>query len=71
MPQTPETINRTKIRSLAIKLLDDENGINKHAFYELRDLLILTDNDDICKCVKADLDRFYITEDQADVLNKS
>ena len=58
----------TKVRNLAIELLDDGHGINEPAFLELHKLLVLTENEDVAKAVVADGGRYFIGEVEAEAL---
>ncbi len=54
------------LRTLAILLLDDANGINEAAFGELsKSLVEAGGNDDILSAVIAQDGRFYLGEDDA------
>lgn len=55
-----------QIRTLAIELLDDENGINAKGYDLLEDLLNETGNSDIVNAVDAQNGRFFLGEEVAE-----
>lgn len=61
------TLNQ-KIRVLAINLLDDEHGINEDGFDSLTSLCHETSNQDILDAVESSNGRYYLGEDDAEVL---
>ena len=56
-------MNKTQLRELAIRLLDDENGINASAYEYLSGLLTESDNKDILSLVDGCNDRFFLPEE--------
>lgn len=65
------TIGPRSVRKLAIKLLDDENGIDIEAYRILSVLLVETGNENILEQVDMTENRVYIGEDWAEEeLNK-
>ena len=58
----------TGIRTLALELLDDEQGINKPAFRTLSDLLLESGNEDIVDAVSENDNRVYISSNAAECL---
>jgi len=65
------TIGPRSVRKLAIKLLDDENGIDIEAYRILSGLLVETGNEDILEQADVTEDRVYVGEDWAEEeLNK-
>ena len=58
------------IRTLAIEVLDSENGITEDAYDVLRDLLLETGNADVAEKVDATDGMFYLGEDDAEDLRK-
>lgn len=59
----------TRIRNLAIELLDDDDdGINTEAWHLLESLLHETGNQDICDAVEAQDGRWLLEEDDANRL---
>jgi len=63
-------MDKQKVRSLAIELLDNENGINEAAYDILRDMLVETENEDVVNAVEATDGAFYIYEEDAEDLRK-
>lgn len=59
-----------KIRTLAIALLDDENGINSEGYEALASLLHETNNTDILDAVEAQGGRYFIYENDAETLKQ-
>lgn len=57
-----------ELRTLALAILNDEQGINSKAFYILESLLRSSGDVDILDAVKCDNDRFYISEATAEAL---
>jgi len=57
-----------EIRDLAIALLDDQDGISNEAYGQLVNLLIATGNEDIIHSVTGVDNRFFITEEAAELL---
>jgi len=53
------------LRTLAILLLDDENGINSEAYFLLEPMLHETGNQDILDVVECQHGRYYLGEDDA------
>ena len=66
-----KTMNAKGIRTLAIEVLDSEDGISEKSYSVLRDLLNETDNKDIVKLVEATDGRFYLGEDDAEDLRNT
>jgi len=64
-------MNAKGIRTLAIEVLDSEDGISEKSYSVLRDLLNETDNKDIVKLVEATDGRFYLGEDDAEDLRNT
>jgi hypothetical protein len=64
-------MNKQTIRDLALALLDDEDGINSTGFDILSDLLKDTGNDDILNSVNAIDGRYFVGEDDAEILRKN
>ena len=56
------------IRDLALALLDDDEGIPSEAWEILQEMLAETGNDDIIGCVDSCEGRFFISEDDRDIL---
>lgn len=56
-------MNNTQLRKFAIRLLDDENGINEAAWIDLRDRLIERSFEDITNAVEAADGRYFLPED--------
>ena len=59
-------MDKTQFRKFLITLLDDENGINKDAYFELEGLLADSAEhgcDDIMNMVQSADGRFYLPED--------
>jgi hypothetical protein len=56
------------LRTLAITLLDDQNGISEAAYNELKQHLFCTVNSDILDAVTATEGRYYLHEDVAESL---
>jgi len=59
-------MDKKTLRKFLITLLDDENGINKDAYFELEKLLAANADhgcDDIMNMVQAADGRFYLPED--------
>jgi hypothetical protein len=56
------------IRELAIALLDDEDGINDAANQKLTSILADSGNMDILKTVSTANARWFLNEDDADIL---
>ena len=54
------TVTREFVREMAIKLLDDEEGINESGYDSLRQLLKCYHCEDIINCVDATDGRFYL-----------
>lgn len=52
-----------KIRELAIRLLDDENGINQSAFEYLNQCLLNVGAIDITQAIEASCGRYFLPED--------
>ena len=57
-----------EIRNLAIALLDDQDGISNESYGQLANILIATGNEDIIASVTGAGNRFFITEEAAEVL---
>ena len=53
-------------RKFAVKLLNDEDGINKDAYEMLSVMLVESENDDLLMAVDMTEDKAYIGEDFAD-----
>lgn len=67
---TNTTVDAKGIRTLAIEVLDSEDGISEKSYSVLRNLLLKTGNKDIVKLVDATDGRFYLGEDDAEDLRK-
>lgn len=59
-----------KLRNLAILLLDDSNGIREDAYMALDEILIEIGSEDICDAVESSGNRFYLGENDAELLQK-
>lgn len=58
------------LRNFALALLDDEHGINKEAFDCLSDMLYDDEQEDVIDAVDATEGRFYLTEENANMLRQ-
>lgn len=65
-------ITNKTFRELAIKLLNDENGINSDAYRTLEDIAFISphNNNDIFNAVSAQDNRYFLNEDLAEKLLK-
>lgn len=59
-------LNRTRIRELALELLDDSTGITEAAWEKLKLLLIQSVNQDLIEMVKVIDGRAYLTGSKND-----
>jgi len=59
-------MDNKSVRKLAVKLLDDENGIGEEAVELLSNLLVETDNEDLLPMIESTDGRFYMGEDDAE-----
>jgi hypothetical protein len=56
------------IRDLALALLDDDNGISEEAWAILQEMLEESGNGDIMDAIDSAEGRFFISEDDRDIL---
>jgi hypothetical protein len=63
-------ITNNQFRVLAINLLDDENGINEKAYFELKEIAreSFPYTNDIFDAVSAQDNRYFLNEDAAQIL---